>query len=111
MIAISFQNVYPREIEEFLFKHAAVQEVQVFGVPDARLGEEVCAWVRVRDTHAHVTGDALRQHCREHIAHYKVPKYMRLVAEFPMTVSGKPQKFLMRAKEMELLGLSEVKTA
>ena len=176
MIIRGGENVYPREIEEFLFKHPAVQEAQVrvfgarrfdseylcaltenekhvqlrffecfvclehsytqyftchsnsiyivlvsclsarggpqvFGIPDARLGEEVCAWVKLRAGHPALTEDALRAHCRANIAHFKVPKHVRFVAEFPMTVSGKAQKFLMRDAEIKARNLAEVKTA
>ena len=172
MIIRGGENVYPREIEEFLFKHPAVQEAQVcvllshsaflrnvnsmrerhfqcvflsrnsihkpfphpvplslvfvgcvllraprsqvFGIPDARLGEEVCAWVKLREGHpaaAALTEDALRAHCRANIAHFKVPKHVRFVTEFPMTVSGKAQKFLMRDAEIKARHLAEVKTA
>jgi fatty-acyl-CoA synthase len=89
------ENVYPREIEEFLYRHPAIADVQVFGVPDARFGEEICAWVRLRDGHS-LTEEQVRDFCRGQIAHYKVPRYVRFVDGFPMTVTGKMQKFLMR---------------
>ncbi len=107
------ENVYPREIEEFLFRHPAVQSVQVFGVPDAKYGEAVCAWIVPKPGQT-PTEDDIRAFCREQIAHYKVPKYIRFLAdagEMPMTITGKAQKFVMRAKMIELLGLVEVKTA
>jgi fatty-acyl-CoA synthase len=113
MVIRGGENVYPREIEEFLFKHPAVLEVQIFGVPDHKYGEELCAWIRLREGAAHqsTTVEQIRAYCRENIAHYKVPKYVRFVTEFPMTVSGKAQKYLMRAAEIKALGLSEAKTA
>jgi fatty-acyl-CoA synthase len=89
------ENVYPREVEEFLFTHPAVAEVQVFGVPDEKFGEEVCAWVRLSDG-AHCGEDDLREFCKGRIAHYKIPRYIVFVESFPMTITGKAQKFLMR---------------
>jgi fatty-acyl-CoA synthase len=110
MIIRGGENVYPREIEEFLFRHPKIQDVQVFGIPDAKWGEVVCAWVRIREGHA-ATADEIIAHCREQIAHYKVPHHVRLVSEFPMTVTGKAQKFLMREAMMVELGLQEIKHA
>ncbi|NWG91840.1 MAG: AMP-binding protein [Parvularculaceae bacterium] len=95
MIIRGGENVYPREIEEFLYKHPAVQDVQVFGVPDAKYGEEICAWIRVR-AGAAVVEDEIRAFCKDRIAHYKVPRYIRFVDDYPMTVTGKVQKFVMR---------------
>ena len=98
------ENVYPREIEEFLYAHPAIADVQVFGVADARYGEEVCAWVKLRDGAA-LTAEGLQAFCRGRIAHYKIPRHIRFVAEFPMTVTGKMQKYLMRAAmEQDLQG-------
>jgi len=102
MIIRGGENIYPREIEEFLFTHPQVREVQVFGVPDDRLGEEVCAWV-VPTKDADLTENALRQFCQGQIAHFKVPRHIRLVEELPMTITGKPQKFVMRDKMIEYL--------
>lgn len=104
------ENVYPREIEEFLFRHPKIQQVQVFGVPDVRYGEEICAWIIVKPGQT-LTEDEVKAFCRDQIAHYKVPRYVRFVDELPMTVTGKAQKFLMRAKMIEELGLVEQKTA
>ncbi len=98
------ENVYPREVEEFLFSHPAVAQVQVFGVPDARYGEEVCAWVVLKPGQQ-VTEAELREFCRDQIAHYKVPRHVHFVAELPMTVTGKAQKFVMREEMTRLLGL------
>jgi fatty-acyl-CoA synthase len=104
MIIRGGENVYPREIEEFLYGHPDVVDVQVIGVPDERYGEEIMAWVKVRDGSS-LTEEALRDHCRARIAHYKVPRYVTFVAEFPMTVTGKVQKFKMREIAVEQLGL------
>ena len=97
------ENVYPREVEEFLFRHPAIAQVQVFGVPDARYGEEVCAWVVLKPG-ATATTDEVRDFCRDQIAHYKVPRYVHFVDEIPMTVTGKAQKFLMRQAMVAKLG-------
>jgi len=104
------ENVYPREIEEFLFRHPQVSQVQVFGVPDTRYGEEVCAWVVLKPGE-HCTEDDIRAFCRDQIAHYKVPRYVRFVPELPMTVTGKAQKFMMRKSMVDELALAEHKTA
>jgi len=98
------ENIYPREVEEFLYRHPAIADVQVFGVADAKFGEEVSAWVRLREGAA-LDAEQLREFCRGQIAHYKIPRYIRFVDSFPMTVTGKMQKFLMReAMERELAG-------
>ncbi|PQV47144.1 AMP-binding protein [Paraburkholderia sp. BL21I4N1] len=104
------ENIYPREIEEFLFRHPKIQSVQVFGVPDAKYGEEVCAWVVLRSGEQ-ATAEDIQQFCQGQIAHYKVPKYIRFVDELPMTVTGKVQKFIMRERMMSELKLKENKTA
>jgi fatty-acyl-CoA synthase len=95
MIIRGGENVYPREIEEFLYGHPKIQDVQVFGVPDAKFGEHVCAWVRVREG-SHASEAEIQDYCRHHLAYYKVPHYVRFVEDFPMTVTGKVQKYLMR---------------
>jgi fatty-acyl-CoA synthase len=111
MIIRGGENVYPREIEEFLYRHPGVQEVQVIGVPDPKFGEELMAWVQLKPGHA-VTEEDLKAFCRGQIAHYKVPRYVRFVDGFPMTVTGKIQKFKMREESIALLGLdASVKTA
>ncbi|MWD28622.1 AMP-binding protein [Aquicoccus sp. SCR17] len=102
MIIRGGENIYPREIEEFLFTHPQVRDVQVFGIPDERLGEEVCAWV-VPAEGASLTAEALRAHCTGQIAHFKVPRHIRIVDELPMTITGKPQKFVMRDRMVEML--------
>lgn len=104
------ENIYPREIEEFLFRHPKVQAVQVFGVPDAKYGEEVCAWIVLKPGQ-HATEGEIRDFCRDQIAHYKVPRYIRFVEEMPMTVTGKVQKFVMRDTMIHDLGLSPAETA
>ncbi len=104
------ENIYPREVEEFLYGHAAVQAVQVCGVPDAKFGEELCAWIQLKSGAA-VTAEEIRDFCRGHIAHYKVPRYIRFVSEFPMTITGKVQKFVMREHMRKELGIDEQKTA
>ncbi len=104
MIIRGGENVYPREIEEFLYTHPQIDDVQVIGVPDQRFGEEVMAWVRLKPD-ADATEDSIRDFCRGKIAHYKVPRYVKLTDEFPMTVTGKVQKFLMREQSVEELGL------
>jgi fatty-acyl-CoA synthase len=106
MIIRGGENVYPREIEEFLYTHPAVSDVQVIGVPDVKYGEEVCAWVRLREGHS-TTIDEIRDFCRGQIASYKIPRYVRFTTEFPMTVTGKIQKFRMREISIAELGLGE----
>jgi len=95
MIIRGGENIYPREIEEFLHTHEKVSEVQVIGVPDQKYGEEVCAWIRLRDGVA-ATEEEFRDFCRGQIATFKIPRYVRFTREFPMTVTGKVQKFRMR---------------
>jgi fatty-acyl-CoA synthase len=97
------ENVYPAEIEEYLAGHPDIAAAQVFGVPDPRYGEQVCAWVMLRPA-ASLTEEDVRVYCRGRIAHFKVPQYVRLVTEWPMTVTGKPQKFRMREMMLEQLG-------
>jgi fatty-acyl-CoA synthase len=104
------ENVYPREVEEFLFRHPKVQSVQVFGVPDPKYVEEVCAWIVLKPGEQ-CTEQEIRDFCREQIAHYKVPRYIRFVADMPMTITGKVQKFVMREKMIDELGLAVAKTA
>ncbi len=110
MIIRGGENAYPAEIESFLYRHPAVQEVQVFGVPDQRMGEEVACWIVPKTGHS-ATEDEIRNFCRGQIAHYKIPRYVRFKTELPMTVTGKPQKFIMRDAMVEELGLEVEKTA
>jgi fatty-acyl-CoA synthase len=106
MVIRGGENVYPREIEEFLYRHPKVQDVQVIGVPDKKYGEEVCAWVKLRPG-VTATEDEIRDFCKGQIAHYKIPRYVRFVDGFPMTVTGKVQKFIIRQQEIELRGLEK----
>ncbi|HKF67092.1 MAG TPA: AMP-binding protein [Vicinamibacterales bacterium] len=106
MIIRGGENIYPREIEEFLYTHPSVSDVQVIGVPDVKYGEEVCAWIRLRDGQA-ATLDEIREFCRGQIAGYKIPRYVRFTTEFPMTVTGKIQKFRMREISIAELGLTQ----
>jgi fatty-acyl-CoA synthase len=104
------ENIYPREIEEFLYTHPAIADVQAFGVPDPHYGEQVCAWIRLREGASLDEGEVVA-FCKARIAHYKAPRYVRFVEEFPMTVTGKAQKFIMRETMIQELGLVEAKTA
>jgi len=110
MVIRGGENLYPREIEEFLFRHPKIQEVQVFGVADAKYGEELCAWIRLREGEP-MTPDEVREFCEGQIARQKIPRYVEFVESFPMTVTGKAQKFLMRKSVEERLGLKAVATA
>ncbi len=110
MVIRGGENIYPREIEEFLYRHPAVQDVQVVGVPDAKYGEELCAWIVLKPGQS-TTDVELREFCKGRIAHYKIPRYMCFVSEFPMTVTGKIQKFKIRDAMKDELGLTENRTA
>jgi fatty-acyl-CoA synthase len=110
MVIRGGENVYPREVEEFLFTHSKVAAVQVFGVPDVRYGEELAAWIITKPGQA-CTEDEIREFCKDQIAHYKVPRYIRFVQELPVTVTGKPQKFVMREAMVRELGLTSLNTA
>ncbi len=110
MIIRGGENVYPREIEEFLYRHPKVQDVQVIGVPDPRYGEAVCAWIKLQAGQT-ATDEEIRTFCQGQIAHYKIPRYIEFVPEFPMTITGKIQKFVMREQTIEKLGLKAQKTA
>jgi fatty-acyl-CoA synthase len=110
MVIRGGENVYPREVEEFLYGHPAISDVQVIGVPDARYGEELCAWVRLKEGQS-VSGDELREWCRGKIASFKIPRYWRFVDAFPMTVTGKVQKFKMRETSIAELDLESVSRA
>jgi fatty-acyl-CoA synthase len=104
MIIRGGENVYPREVEEFLYTHPDIQEVQVFGVPDAKYGEQVAAWVQLRENRTLAPTD-IAEFCAGQITHFKVPRYIKLVDEYPMTVTGKMQKFVMRDQYAKELGL------
>jgi len=113
MVIRGGENVYPREIEEFLYTHPAIEDVQVIGVPDEKYGEELCAWVKLRPG-AELTGEEVRAYCSGKIAHYKIPRYVRFTEGFPMTVTGKVQKFRMRETSIAEFGLeaaSQTRTA
>src|SRR5215469_15000219 len=113
MVIRGGENVYPREVEEFLYAHPAIEDVQVIGVPDVKYGEELCAWIKLRPG-AELTDDEVRQYCQGRIAHFKIPRYIRFSTDFPMTVTGKVQKFKMRDTSVAELGLtaaSQTKTA
>jgi fatty-acyl-CoA synthase len=113
MVIRGGENVYPREVEEFLYTHEEIEDVQVVGVPDERYGEELCAWVKLRPGST-LTGDQVREFCVGKIAHYKIPRYVRMTDSFPMTVTGKVQKFIMRETSVSELGLqaaSQTRTA
>ena len=109
MIIRGGENVYPREIEEFLYRHPKVREVQVFGVPDPRYGEEICAWVVAAGEAP--SEDEIRAFCQGQIAHFKIPRHVRVKDALPMTVTGKPQKFIMREAMIAELGLAVDETA
>ena len=104
MVIRGGENVYPREIEEFLFRHPKVEAVQVVGVPDPKYGEELCAWIKLKSGVA-ATPAEIQEFCKEQIAHYKIPRYIKFVDAFPMTVTGKVQKFIMREQMTEELGV------
>jgi fatty-acyl-CoA synthase len=110
MVIRGGENIYPREIEEFLYRHPKIQDVQVVGVPDPRYGEELCAWVKLREGE-HASPEEVQEFCKGQIAHYKIPRYIKFVDAFPMTVTGKIQKFLMREETIRELGLTVQKTA
>ena len=110
MVIRGGENLYPREIEEFLYRHPKIQDVQIFGVADTRYGEELCAWIRVRPGET-LTTEEVRAFCDGQIAHNKIPRYVEFVHDFPMTVTGKIQKFVMREEVEQRLGLKAAKTA
>jgi fatty-acyl-CoA synthase len=110
MVIRGGENIYPREVEEFLYAHPKIADIQVIGVPDAKYGEELMAWVRLREGER-ATGDELTEYCRGQIATYKIPRYWKFTDEFPMTVTGKIQKFMMRERAIEELGLRAQATA
>jgi fatty-acyl-CoA synthase len=110
MVIRGGENIYPREIEEFLFTHAAVEQAAVVGLPDPKYGEELCAWIKLKAGHS-ITADQIRDFCRAQLAHYKVPRYIKFVDAFPQTVTGKIQKFKIRDAMKSELGLEDQKTA
>ena len=108
MVIRGGENIYPREIEEFLYTHPDILDAQVIGVPDAHHGEELCAWVRLRPGAFELTADTLRDYATGKLAHYKIPQYVHVVDEFPMTVTGKVRKVEMRERSVQLLGLGTI---
>ncbi|NIL97168.1 MAG: AMP-binding protein [Planctomycetales bacterium] len=113
MVIRGGENIYPREIEEFLFTHPAIEQAAVVGVPDPKYGEELCTWIRLKtgNKSQEEMADQIRQYCRDHLAHYKVPRYVRFVDSFPQTVTGKIQKFKIREQMISDLDLKEPETA
>ncbi len=113
MVIRGGENVYPREIEEFLYSHPKVSDVQVIGVPDPKFGEEIMAWVKLKEGET-ATEEEIKEFCRDQIAHFKIPRYIKFTNEFPMTVTGKVRKVEMRAisiKELNLEQADEIETA
>jgi fatty-acyl-CoA synthase len=106
MVIRGGENIYPREVEEFLYTHPDILDAQDIGVPDAKNGEELMAWIRMRPETAPLTAETLREFCQGKLAHYKIPRYVHITDEFPMTVTGKVRKVEMRAKAVEILGIS-----
>jgi fatty-acyl-CoA synthase len=107
MVIRGGENVYPREVEEFLYTHPDIADAQVIGVPDEKYGEELCVWVQLRPGAAEIDAAALREFCTGKLAHYKIPRYVRCVDAFPMTVTGKVRKNVMREESVDLLGLHD----
>jgi fatty-acyl-CoA synthase len=110
MVIRGGENIYPREVEEFLFTHSKIEAVQIVGLPDKKYGEELCAWIKLRSGES-MTENEVREYCEGKIAHFKIPRHICFVPDFPMTVTGKVQKFLIRQHMMERLGLTQEKTA
>ena len=108
MVIRGGENIYPREIEEFLYTHPDIEDVQVIGVPDERYGEELAAWIKLRAEADALDAEKVREFAQGRLAHYKIPRYVLLVDEFPMTVTGKIRKVQMREETTEKLGLSAV---
>ena len=105
MVIRGGENIYPREIEEFLYTHPDIEDAQVIGVPDAKYGEEICAWIRMKPQRAALDAEAVREFAANKLAHYKIPRYVHVVDEFPMTVTGKVRKVEMREESVRILGL------
>src|SRR5262249_15171657 len=106
MIIRGGENIYPREIEEHLYRHPAIEDVQIVGVPDLKYGEEILAWIKLRNGHA-VTSEEIQAYCRSGLARYKTPRYVQFVTSFPTTVTGKIQKFRIREIAIQELGLGD----
>jgi fatty-acyl-CoA synthase len=107
MIIRGGENIYPREIEEFLYSNAKIRDAQVIGVPDRKMGEEICVWIQLKEGER-ATEEEIKEWCKGRIAHYKIPRYVKFVTEFPMTVTGKIQKFKMREISIKELGLEDI---
>ena len=107
MVIRGGENVYPREIEEFLYTHPDIEDAQVIGVPDEKYGEEICAWIRMKPGRPPLDAEAVRAFADGKLAHYKIPRYVRVVDEFPMTVTGKVRKVDMRSESVRFLGLDQ----
>lgn len=107
MVIRGGENVYPREIEEFLYTHPDIEDAQVIGVPDARYGEEICAWLRMRPGAPPLDAAAIREFTADRLAHFKIPRYVHVVDEFPMTITGKVRKVDMRAESIRIFGLEQ----
>ena len=105
MVIRGGENVYPREVEEFLYTHPDIEDAQVIGVPDAKYGEEICAWIRMKPDRPALDVDAVKAFATGKLAHYKIPRYVHIVDEFPMTVTGKVRKVEMREETVKILGL------
>ena len=103
MVIRGGENVYPREIEEFLYTHPDILDAQVIGVPDAKYGEELMVWVRLRPGVPALTAESLREFCTGKLAHYKIPRYVHIVDDFPLTITGKVRKVEMRERALEIL--------
>jgi len=102
------ENIFPREIEDFLYTHQAIEQVEVIGTPDEKYGEEICAWIKLREGQS-ATADDIRAFCKGKIAHFKIPRYVKFVDSFPMTITGKVQKFVMREQMARELASPERK--
>jgi fatty-acyl-CoA synthase len=107
MVIRGGENIYPREIEEFLYGHPDIVDAAVIGVPDEKYGEELMVWVRLRPGAGPLTADSLREYCTGKLAHYKIPRYVHVVDEFPMTVTGKIRKVQMREEAIDILNVSD----
>jgi fatty-acyl-CoA synthase len=105
MVIRGGENIYPREVEEFLYTHPDIEDAQVIGVPDDKFGEEICAWIRMKPGRAPLDADAVRRFAADKLAHYKIPRYVHVVEEFPLTITGKVRKVEMREQTVEMLGL------
>ena len=104
------ENIFPREIEEYLYQHPKIEQAEVIGVPDPKYGEQVCAWIKLREGET-ATAEEIKAFCRDKIAHFKIPHYIKFVDAFPLTVTGKVQKFIIREQMADDLACDQRKTA